>query len=529
MRGQKRHGLLKDTARCLVGLSTGGGYISPRLWKVVLGVMLLLLLVLIGVRLWQSYHVLFAEIREMANITAILHIRNGTFNDVHCWPGNIYLYGCLQAWLLSFLPAEWNPILLNRLFTWLCLLASDAVLVLSIKELLQRMGRRMSRVTELLAASLYLLPHLFQMPSTLGTPNYLGLLLANITLYCSIRVSKANLFLLPLLLTGCFMTKQYFLYSGSYVLLGYYLLHKGIRPWWEFAVICLLSGIGIALCFLLDETCYALHHHLNMRSGYLPRGKFLRRYALYLCFISPLLWVLYKEILLCCWKAGNRWQDWKKLLQGISRPVLFALSGFVLSALLMVRMGQHCGAIGIMYFPQLMGTPSILLLGVVLGRRQHQRSIAFICSLLITAMTGTLIALALRPSPYSARVADFAAAAQQDFSNPTLCVRGSALSSYIELPLRGRVDDNGQTCYLETVYPHTGNFWLGEYRQRAEEMKGNFLAALRGRVYDVMYVDSFSYSPEGANELILEGYEISRHWQFDPNIGVTRYIRRTDP
>lgn len=490
---------------------------------------LVLLLALAGVRLWQSCHVLFVEIREMANITAILHLRNGTFNDVHCWPGNIYLYGCLQAWLLSFLPVEWNPILLNRLFSWLCLLAGDAVLVLSIRELLLRMGRRMSRSTGLLAASLYLLPHLFQMPSTLGTPNYLGLLLANITLYCSIRVSKVNLLLLPLLLTGCFMTKQYFLYSGSYVFLGYYLLNKGKRPWWEFPFICVLAGLGIALCFLLDETCYALQHHLNMRGGILTRERFLRRYALYLCFISPLLWLLYKETLHCCRKAGSRWQDWKKLLQGISRPVLFALSGFALSALLMVRMGQHIGAIGILYFPQLMGTPSILLFGVALGRLQRQRCIAFICSLMIAAMAGILIAHALRPSPWSARVEAFAELARQDFSNPDLCVRGSSLSSYIELPVRGRVDDNGLTCYLEFVYPRKGCFWLGEYRQRAVEVKDSFLAALRGRVYDVIYVDPFSYSPEGAEELIREGYEVSLHWQFDPNVSVTRYIRRAAP
>ncbi len=519
---QEPHHFLKGKVRLHAG--SEGAFCPSRWLLAALAIMAAALLFLVGVKGVQSYSALFVEIREMANITAIISLRNGIFNEVASFPGNIYLYGFLQAWLLSFLPEGCNLILANRMFSWGSLLLSDAVLVLAIRELLTRENIRMNKATGLIAASLYLLPHLFQIPTTLGTPNYLGLLLGNLILFLSIRGGRGNILLVPLLLTGCFMTKQYFLYSLIYSLMGIYVLHGKKHPWWEFPAICLLSGMGIALCFLSKETGYALQHHLNVRFGLLDNRQFLRRYALYLCFISPLLWLLCQGIFIRWRKRG-----WKGMFHNFSRPSLFALALWLASALVMLRMGRHCGAIGIMYFPQLMGTSSILLFGLLLGRLQRRHVAALTCSLMVAAMAGGMACLALRgvwaPSPYDA----FVSAAKQDFDNPSLRVRGTSLSSYIELPVRGWVDDNGLTCYMEAVYPRKSRFWLGEYRERAAEAKAEYLSALKERVYDVIYLDPFSYCPQEAKELIEEGYECSCRWQFDPYVGVARYVRKAEP
>lgn len=249
------------------------------------------------------------EARELANVTAIRQFRDGSFGTLSAYPGNIYLYGGLQAWLLSWLPG-WNNVLLNRLFSLLGVLVSAVPLLAAARRLARLAGIHPGRWVWVLPAGCYFLPCLVEIPFTLGTPNYLGLLLANCVLWLCVGRFRGRHVLAGVLLVGCFMTKQYFLLAAQYVVLYNFLLCRPRRAVANIAVAGAVALGGCALCFLSDQVYYSFVHHIV--DADCAKKRALQKFMAYVPYVLPLL-------LPAAWGAARMLLRWLQGRGGLPR------------------------------------------------------------------------------------------------------------------------------------------------------------------------------------------------------------------
>lgn len=491
-------------------------------------------LVFAGVLAYQLYVILIsplAEWREFANVVAVQTIRDGLLNVPEMVPQHLYLYGTLQPWLLSLLPETWNLVVTVRLFSFVSLLLSAVVFLLSVNALLVQTNRYpLSRLLTVFAGMSFLLPHMCDIPSTLSNPCHVGLMLSMLTLFFSIRRTVFNIVLLPACVVGCFMTKSYFLFSLVYVWCAYFFLYTGKRKWGELLLVMLLTALGVGLCFLSFQTQYSFIHHFNMRGGK-DALRMLKRLAVYFGLISGIIWLFACALLRMRSSRKNgeslfcpcclSFRTLRECLCGHRRSVTLFLSAVTLAATIVIlRMGQHTGALGIVYDAQLF-SPAVLLAvtyGVsVMGFQKIDASVGF----LLVAATCVGLFFGRIISVQDCMSIDYELVVR-DFSTPGMKVRGSAVTSPVEWQLFRRVCDNGQLEYLETVYssdddsPSSLKSIVNEYKARLEK-------EISDRSYDVIYTDMASYLTPTNFPQLNEYYRPSH--QFASSV---RWVRRDE-
>lgn len=472
-----------------------------------------------------------AEWREFANIVAIQTIRNGLLSVPESLPEHIYLYGTLQPWLLSKLPESWDLVLATRLFSFISLLLSAVVFLLSVNAILVRTKRRpLSRLLAAFAGMSFLLPHLCDIPSTLSNPCHVGLLLSMLTLFFSVRRTVYNVVLIPACVVGCFMTKSYFLFSLVYVWCAYFFLYTGKRKWVELLLVMLLTALGVSLCFLSFQTQYAFIHHVNM-SGGKNAMRMVKRLLVCFGLISGIMWLF--TLTLLRMKRARKSEEGHfcahflslrslvKCLRGQCSSVTFFLVAVNLAATLVIlRMGQHTGALGIVYDAQLF-SPAVLLAVTyvlnVIGFKKVDASVAF----LITTAACVGLFFGRIVSARDCMSIDYDLVSS-DFATPGMNVRGCPVTSPVEWQLFRKVCDNGQLEYLETVYspdddsPSSLKTIVQGYRSRLEK-------DISCRLYDVIYTDMASYLQPSSFPQLNENYRPSHRFP-----AAVRWVRREE-
>lgn len=486
---------------------------------------------LVAYQLMLIFTMPLTEFREFANISAIQAIREGCINIPAAVPNHIYLYGTLQPWLLSFIPSGWDTVLLCRLFTYSMLLLSAAVFVAAINALLAVAGKgALSPLLAVLSGMTFLLPHMCDIPSTLSNPCHLGLFLSMSVLLLSIRRTAAGPLLIPLLIVGCYMTKSYFLFSLVYVWCAYFFLYEGKKKWAELALLMLPVMIGIGLCFLSFQTQYALTHHLNMSDGKI----FIRMVKRLLCccaLMGGMAWIVACSLFR---KRKNlSFSRAQKMFTSLQKQVcpslcgkrvsvsLFLLSINIAAFIVILRMGQHAGALGIVYDAQLFAPSVILLMAFCCAHTPRAAQDSRIAFLLVAATCAAL---------YYGRVCSVGnnlmydkTIVVQDFSDSALRVRGCALTAPVEWHISGQISDGGQHEYLETLYsPHDNQSVL---KHIIEQYRKQLEADIRHQTYDVIYTDVASYlTPKRFPE--LKEYYTPAYEKHDYS-KLTRWVRQS--
>lgn len=460
------------------------------------------LLVLLGYVTYLAAVCPLIEWREMANVTVIQSIRESQVNNITALPENIYLYGLLQGTLLSWLPECLNPVLTNRFLALLCLMLSGGVLLCAVNRALALGGKAPLRpFSAFIVYAGALLPHLFDLPSSLGTPNYTGLLLNNLILLFALHPRKLNIILFTLLAMGCFMTKAYYLFSLVYIAASYLFLVRGKRKWAEAVAggLLLCCGTGLILCG--EQARYMLIHHLLQGAASKDATRLIDRSACYLLTESGLLWLM---LFFCKAKAGAiRHQLRACCFRGFIKKaaayikgerisvILFILSANAAALTVMVRMGQHTGAFGILYYAQLLTPPLVLLCGYAIGCRPPQPK-EYCGAFLLTIMSCVLIIFGKAAKSYGHLCIDTAPVIQ-DFSDKTLHVRGSVLTAPVEWELCRNVTDNGLLEYAELIYRSQEK---SDIRTVVESYKKQLVHDIEQTRYDVIYTDLISYLNE---------------------------------
>lgn len=477
---------------------------SALLLKVILFAALLSLVLLVGYNICLACRCPLIEWREMANVTVIQSLREETVQEVASLPENIYMYGLLQAVVLSWLPESVNWVLANRFCSLLCLLLSSAVLATAVSSLVRLAGKKpLAPLTMLILFIGSLLPHLFDCPSALGTPNYSGLLFSNLVLLCALRPSRANVLLFPLSVAACMATKSYYLFSLVYIACSYLFLRKTPYRWLEALVVALAVGMVGWWYYSLPQSQYALVHHLLQRAD-TDIGRLPGRTVCYLItiFSIPVLMVRggWK------WVCALRRQGVPRMIKafGGETPAVAPFVGCVAVAAVVVvfRMGQHTGAFGILYFAQLLTPPLIVAAAYGLSVRPPRR--AEVClSLAAVAAVCMLIAVGKARKSYGHLLVQ-TAAVEQDFLRQGANVRGSVLTSPVEWKLFHHVTDNGLLEYADLIYSPDSS---SAVRHTCEAYREKVAANIRQQAYDVIYTDLISYLNESRFPELKEYYE----------------------
>lgn len=472
---------------------------------------------------------LFIEGREMCNAIAISSIKNHSFWGSASYPDTIYLYGCLQACLLSILPGSWDPVLLNRSAGWFFLLVSSAVMLLSVRKLEPFLGVQYGFVPLSLLWCFYMLPFLMGLPSSLGTPSYAGLLCSNVVLFCSLHKEKKWLILVPFFMLCCFLTKQYFIFCFVYLVLSCLLF-----GWCErgrilcVLIVSLLSVILLGLSFILMQVEYSFMHHVLMSAGKNMMLAVQKSTDFHL--MRTPVWVLlgcYVLVNRCfscrkC-KRERRWHDYgPSNLSPYARCVcyLFVLTSVTL--LVMSRMGQHEGCLGLIYYEQL-ETPVLTLCVACWLSRLNNNNWSYSLVLLLLLLVGgkrlhktqTLPVFDQNQIQYITR----------DIEQGN--VFGSALTSFIELPLQGKVSDHGQLCYMAWTYPSRGHNLgrLQSLRAQVQDYTKRLSDALSHRTYRSVYTDKYSLLADKPFRVLLEqNYKQERVIHLTEKESVIRWI-----
>lgn len=466
---------------------------SALLLKALLCLVFLSLAVLLCYNIYLACRCPLIEWREMANVTVIQSVREGTVQEVSALPENIYMYGLLQAVVLSWLPESVNLVLVNRLCSLLCLLLSSAVLTAAVCTALRLAGKQpLVPLTLLLLFIGSLLPHLFDCPSALGTPNYSGLLFSNLVLLCALRPSRVNVLLFPLLVTACMATKSYYLFSLVYIACSYLFLRKPPYRWAEALFVALVVGMVGWWYYSLPQSQYALIHHMLQR-GDTDICRLPGRMACYLITVFSVLVLTVRGMrkYVCSLRRWNM-PRMIKVLDG-ETPAVASFVGCVAVAAVVVvfRMGQHTGAFGILYFAQLLTPPLIAAAAYVLSVHPPRRT--EIClSLAAVSVVCLLIAVGKTRKSYGHLLVQ-EAVVEQDFLRPWVNVRGSVLTSPVEWRIFHRATDNGLTEYADLIYRPDSS---SAVRRTCEAYREKVAADIRHQAYDVIYTDLISYLNE---------------------------------
>lgn len=489
-------------------------------WSKVLGT--LALLVLLAWLIWKLYLICAMpgiEARELANVTAIRQLRDHSFDTLAAYPQNIYLYGALQAWLLSWLP-EWNDILLNRIFSLACLLASAVPLLAAAGRLTAMTGESPHRWAWVLPLGCYLLPFMIEIPFSLGTPNYLGLLLANSVLWISLCRFRGKDVLAGLLLVGCFLTKQYFLLASLYVVLYNLLLCSSLRKAAQhIAVAGAIALGGCVLCFTSDQVFYSFVHHIV--DADCAKKRAMQKFCAYSLYVLPMVlpaaWVSAKILLRH--RRGFAGRFLASLRENMrSRVYLCVLANVGLTTLVLVKVGGHSGALGQLYFTQLL-TPPLLLLCVLMQRRGN--------AILQTDGTALLLLAGIAwhapgafPEEYAAlQTQSQALAAYAEDLAKGLSVRGSCMTAFYDAAHTLPITENGQQQYMDTVWQEgKGVEWaharIKPYLQKNKVSREELLEGLRLGRWQVVYTDGCTYMPEAARKELETGYRRTKSLPF---------------
>ena len=470
----------------------------------------------------------FAEVREMANIIAIESLRNSVLNNLDFYPQNIYLYGHLQAWLLSFLPDDFNLLYANRICSIVALLLSVYPLLLIIRIF----QPKVEGIVLSLVIFAYLYPHVVDFPLTLGTPNYLGLFFSNLILYFCIKQSRARFITIPVCLICCFLTKQYHLFSFCYPLCALLFYKREKFSLLNFFAIILLTGIGIYICMTHIQTQYSIQHHLLVRGGTSKR-MMVDKYLSYMIKMTPILWLVFIAFLRQHLNVRPRIERSTgsfefniNFLRAQRRP--FPLSNFIFylsilccSLVVMIRMGQHQGAIGDMYYAQLL-TPSLVVFSLFysssIGIRRSDIVIA--CILFVFIMVKPLWYELNKDYSYS-RDSNIV---MNDLKNHHLKVRGSALTSYMQKDLNIEIDDNGQTQYTEMTYPKSGEGERSMLQHKAMQYRLQLVEKIEKQYYDVIYTDFPSYLQPANFPILARKYDCDCEIMISQGWSVKRWI-----
>lgn len=467
---------------------------------------------LIGYNIYLAWQCPLIECREMTNVVVIQSIREGTVQDVTALPENIYLYGLLQGWFLSWLPESVNLVTANRFCSLLCLLLSSIVLSAAICAAVHLAQKKpLPPLTLLILFICSLLPHLYDMPMSLGTPNYSGLLFSNLVLLCALRPSRSNAILFPLLITACMATKSYYLFSLVYVVCSYLFIRKDSYRWAEALFVAVTVILGGWWHFSSEQSQYALIHHLAQRTGAGTDIYRLFRVGYWLITVSGVL------VLTLSSMRGMRWREVK---QGVAATlgqavkymvksvggkkiavVPFVVCTAIAATVVIFRMGQHRGMAGILYFAQLLTPPLIIAASYILSVYPARRATYSIA--LFAVMVTNLLIIVGRTDRLCRHLQIPADAVAQDFLRHRGKVRGSGLTGPTEWSLFRRVTDNGQLKYSDTIY------WSDKaspIRRANEAYKKRVADAIRQQTYDVIYTDPISYLNENRFPELKEYY-----------------------
>lgn len=451
------------------------------------------------------------EARELANVTAIRQLRDDSFNTLAAYPQNIYLYGALQAWLLSWLPG-WNDVLLNRLFSLACMLGSAIPLLAAAKRMNSLAGGCTRPGAWVLPLGCYLLPFLIEIPFSLGTPNYLGLLLANSVLWISLCSFRGKDVLAGLLLVGCFLTKQYFLLAALYVVLYNLLLCNSLR---KAALHTAVTGAvalgGCALCFVSDQVFYSFVHHIV--DANCAKKRALQKFCAYSLYVLPMVLpaVGVGAKLLLRHRRGFAGRFLAPLRENMrSRVYLCVLANVGLTALVLVKVGGHSGALGQLYFTQLL-TPPLLLLCFLLQQRGEPAVRGGATSLLLLAGVAWYAAGALREERAAMQTQPQALAVYAADIQRGSTVRGSCMTALYDAAHGLAITENGQQQYMDTVWQEgKGVEWAHErlkpYLQKNKAAREELLEGLRAGRWQVVYTDGCTYMPDDARKELKARY-----------------------
>lgn len=471
---------------------------------------------------WKAY-LLFIfpsiEPRELANVTPIQQFRDHVFDTVAEYPRNIYLYGSLQARILSLLPA-WNDLMLNRLFSLLCLLVSVIPLEVTLRRYESIVSKKHSAPMHILFCACYLLQYLVDLPFTVGAPNYLGLLLSNSVMLVCTYEFRGKSVLLGVLLVGCFLTKQYYLISAIYVVTANFLLYPWKRGIRTIIAAGIIAFLGIMICFSSDQVLYSFNHHMTMASN-----SFLlciKRFALFALYILPLLLpcaylvVLYTRCLL---KDKVSLKGFKAYYSRIeNRAYICSILNLVIMALVLLQLAGHTGALRQTYISCLM-TPSLILFCSLLFFHGNRAKICMVASCLLVTTSVYIFAKTSRQEIHSLE-AQLDALAQYEsdlFDNAS--VRGSTFTSFSDLAHGRCILENGQQQYIETIWNDEINFaWTHSrvlpYLNRNTCIENQLLSNIRNKKWDVIYMDACTYLTKAAESELMLYYKHSKVLDF---------------
>lgn len=481
-------------ACCLLGIFL--------LWKVCL------LCIMLGV-----------EARELANVSAIQHCREHAFDVLAYFPQNIYLYGALQAYILSFLPSG-NELMVNRFFSLLCLLLSFIPLMLAMRRIGRGAWQTCGHTIYMLLGCCYFLPFVIELPYTVGTPNFLGLLLANCILFvCTCKFSGRHV-VAGLLLTGCFMTKQYFLIAAAYIV-NYCLLFDSFKNAARHIAIAGITALTCcSLCFMSDQVMYSFAHHTLVSDCTIQRA--FTRFKQYICrtlpMIVPAALIVYQ---IAAWNIqhGKLKDDAPELVQHTKVKIcLFALLNVMLAALALAKIGGHSGALGLLYFTQLLTPPLAFLCYVLVMIGGNRWSLRIMLTMLIagllyfptTTLHEELEAIGSQKAALSAYISDISSGR---------CVRGSSFTSFYEVAHGLPMHENGQQQFMLTLRKPTNHLNILfnrvlPYQDKSQCYLAQLVDDLHQGKWEIVYTDDCSFMPEPAMSELQQHYTHSHTYPF---------------
>ena len=466
------------------------------------------------------------EYREMANVAAILNIRSGALFDMSHFAGSIYLYGLLQPWLLSFLPDSWDPIFLNRVASYSFMVIAFILFIIIQKRLFLLLNIPAAGKTLLATGLIYLNCLLSIAPSNMGPPNFLGMALTNAILLLSLYSFRGKTLLLAVLVAASFLTKQYFLFSLVYGALAFIFLENK-HKWLKLSFFMVASVALVSLCFLLDETRYAILHHFVAQQPFrktLPL--FWIKLSQFVILLIPLFWIFYKQAIIDSTKPEQ---------EKTAKPspyFLFIISAFILAFLAIVKVGGHGGAIGLMYYVHILLTPACLCGSILLAK--NQKNGLFTIAIALLALVAIQTTADINRTKKKHHWDNIAMIQKEMQEHGRQYVLGCPMTSFLEISLFRQASDPGQLEYYHTLNTSPGSFreLLGGVNAQNEQFQKQLIEDLNRKKYKVIYTDAISLleTQEIFNKELMKNYIRTGSYVISSKLAgkeVTRWVPRS--
>lgn len=442
------------------------------------------------------------EARECATPATSLAIKKGIFGDL---PYYMYVYGLFQPLLLSVFPSSVDFVLLHRCFSLMCLLGAALLLFPMMRRLAVLSGEKQPRYLALTLFTIFLCPHLADMPTCLATPSMMGLLLANLVLLLSLYSFRGKPVLLGLLVFAAWGTKPYFVFSGFYVVFAYVFLEPLSKDTVKRIAVFSLTALLLfaASCFLPHTQ--AMLQHSRAQVGYSPFVRSAFNYVRYCSYILPILFFV--PCLLA--RVGVRRLRARQSLLSVQprRCLLFALVLSLTFTILLLKIGGHIGMMGFLYQSQLLSTPYCLLFGILwLTYARDVERVVMLLPLLLLLVEGK-IAKKLIAVYHNVGVGSAIESIVKADMASGKKIWHSPLSGVYELKQSGFMPDNGQLFYLHTTYSDSSAI-LKKNKEIATAFTAQFRQQIAEKYWDVVYTDEASFAstlPE-VMTLLEQGY-----------------------